>query len=655
MSTIPRKRLEEALRAAVAFLAGRQQPDGSLVSPYGGPGFLLPMYVIAVYIAKRPLSEERKRDMVRGMLAHQNADGSLGLHELDSGCMFTSVLGYVALRLLGESPEQERMTRLRQWIKKNGGAVGAASWGKFMLALVNLYEWEGVAPLTPEMWLLPYFLPFHPGRFWCHCRMVYLPMSWLYGRRVRAPLDPLLEQLRTEIYCQPYEEIDFRLHRHTIAPGDNRYPLSTLARTAFRVLDVWERAAPRSLRRRAQAKLLEQIEYEDRATDFIRIGPVNAVLNTLVHHFNNPGGPEEVRSFQELENYLVMTPEGLKFNGYNSTALWDTAFAAQAVAAARGAAARDFLERAHSFIDANQVREDLPQHRRFYRHASRGGWPFSNLRHGWPITDCTAEGIKAALALRPLVAHPLSDERLLEAVALILSFQNRDGGWATYERKRAGDWLEMLNPSQVFWGIMTDYSYVECTSACLQALAAVRHLCPPGLAVRVERAIRRGTGFLRAQQMESGGFYGSWAVCFTYGTWFAVWGLTAGGAKKDDPSIAKALGFLLAHQNADGGFGEHFTSCRERRWIAAPSTPSQTAWGLLALVRGGLVDSVAAGRAAEFLLRSQQPDGDWPQEPLVGVFNRTTLINYENYRRTFPIWALAEYGRLSAKAGAGSE
>jgi hypothetical protein len=38
-------------------------------------------------------------------------------------------------------------------------------------------------PLNPEMWLLPYgrktgvgFL--HPGRFWCHCRMV----SWV-GRR----------------------------------------------------------------------------------------------------------------------------------------------------------------------------------------------------------------------------------------------------------------------------------------------------------------------------------------------------------------------------------------------------------------------------------------------------------------------------------------
>ena len=30
--------------------------------------------------------------------------------------------------------------------------------------------------------------------------------------------------------------------------------------------------------------------------------------------------------------------------------------------------------------------------KRFYRHVSEGGWPFSTSAHGWPISDCTAEG-----------------------------------------------------------------------------------------------------------------------------------------------------------------------------------------------------------------------------------------------------------------------
>ncbi len=35
----------------------------------------------------------------------------------------------------------------------------------------------------------------------------------------------------------------------------------------------------------------------------------------------------------------------------------------------------------------------------YYRHISKGAWPFSSRDHGWPISDCSSEGLKAALAL----------------------------------------------------------------------------------------------------------------------------------------------------------------------------------------------------------------------------------------------------------------
>ena len=44
----------------------------------------------------------------------------------------------------------------------------------------------------------------------------------------------------------------------------------------------------------------------------------------------------------------------------------------------------------------SQVREDCPQPlSRWYRHISKGAWPFSSRDHGWPIADCSAEGLKA--------------------------------------------------------------------------------------------------------------------------------------------------------------------------------------------------------------------------------------------------------------------
>ena len=39
-------------------------------------------------------------------------------------------------------------------------------------------------------------MPFHPGRWWVHCRIVFIPMSYLYGVRFTAPEDPLILSLR---------------------------------------------------------------------------------------------------------------------------------------------------------------------------------------------------------------------------------------------------------------------------------------------------------------------------------------------------------------------------------------------------------------------------------------------------------------------------
>lgn len=44
--------------------------------------------------------------------------------------------------------------------------------------------------------LLPTWFPVHPSRLWCHCRQVYLPMSYCYARRLSAEEDELIRSLR---------------------------------------------------------------------------------------------------------------------------------------------------------------------------------------------------------------------------------------------------------------------------------------------------------------------------------------------------------------------------------------------------------------------------------------------------------------------------
>jgi len=651
--------VEKTLKLGLDNLSSLQTVSGSWCGDYGGPQFLLPMYVFLHRIAGRDILEYRRGRMIEYFFNTQNPDGSLGIHAQGDGCMFTTVLGYTALRLLGLSRAEERLQRMRAWILDNGTALGAAPWGKFMLALLDLYPYEGLNPILPELWLLPESSPVHPSRLWCHTRQVYLPMAWLYGLKAKVPADDLIRELRKEIYDRPYHEIRFHGHRDTVADTDNYKPAGSLLKAVNLAMLAYEKTHSRHIRERAMALILRHVDYEDRATSRANLGPVNAVLNRVCHCFR-PGGKEILEpGWDMLDRYLWDGHDGMKMNGYLSTEVWDTVFSLQAILAcdecdlAGVGSHRDTVEKAHDFLRENQIVDDLPDSEAFYRHQSKGGWPFCSREHGWPITDCTSEGLRIAMALDGSVVKPVSVDRMHDAIRLILSFQNEDGGWSTYEKRRGGLWLEQLNPSLVFGDIMVDISYPECTSACIQALVEARGHFQNLYEDRIQRAVEDGVRFLRASQRPDGSWDGSWGVCFTYGTWFGVSGLLAGGVPRDDPAILQAVGFLLARQKQDGGWGEHHLSCSERRYVEhAQSQVVMTSWALSTLVRAGCGDDVAMARAARFLVGTQSPVGSWPREALAGVFNRTCLINYDNYRHYFPVLAMAEWLAVQKRTSA---
>lgn len=638
---------QDAIGRGLDVLARTQGRTGSWKGDYGGPLFLLPLYVFTLHAIGATPGDKVKDGMVRYLRGHQNPDGGFGLDVEGASLVFTSVLVYVALRLLGVPRSDPDLVRARLLFLRQGGAAASASWGKHMLAVLGLYAYEGLHPTPPELWLLPTLLPFHPSRMWCHSRMVYLPMSWLYAKRAAVPAEGVLLELREELYEVPFAQVDWAQARDRVARSDAYTPRAKVLGVVHRVLHRFERRPSPRRRQRACDFVLEQIDAEDRNTSYLCIGPVNKLFNTLVWHFERPGGEELRRHEERLTDYLFEADDGIKMNGYDSSELWDTAFALQAiVATGRAAEHARTLAEAYRYLDRNQIREDVPDRDKTFRHASKGGWPFSTRDHGWPISDCTAEGLKAAILLEPLGLRSIDAGRLRDAAELLLSWQNEDGGWATYEKMRGPAWLEALNPSDVFSGIMVDYSYVECTSASVQALVAYRDAYAATtsrrMAAQLTRAIERGRDFLFAKQHADGSWEGSWGVCFTYGTWFALAGLRAAGVPTGHPALQSGARFIEGKQRADGSWSETVESCRQRRYVEAESGQAvQTSWALLALLAAGRKDSEAIRRGTEFLKLRQLPDGTWPRERLAGVFNKTCAIHYDVYLRVFPIWALA--------------
>jgi len=156
--------------------------------------------------------------------------------------------------------------------------------------------------------------------------------------------------------------------------------------------------------------------------------------------------------------------------------------------------------------------------------------------------------------------------------------------------------------------------------------------------------------YLRRAQEPEGSFWGRWGVNYVYGTSNALNGLARAGVPGDDRMVARALAWLLAVQNGDGGFGEGLESYADRaRMGAGPSTASQTAWGVMGLLAYLPASHHAVRRGVRWLVAAQDAAGTWDERAFTGTgFPRHFYLRYHLYRHYFPLMAL---GRFCAAAG----
>jgi lanosterol synthase len=573
----------------------------------------------------------------------QTDEGGWGLHPESAAYLFVTTLVYVALRTIGVTADDKRCRRPRAFIRMHGSPLAVPAWGKLWLSFFNLYKYEGINPLPPEMWLLPRWFPFHPSRLYCHTRLIYLGMCYLYGKRFRRPADSLCHSLREELYEKPYDTVDFRSARNRCAMSDLFMAPSSLLRALYMALSLLEKCSPPALRRRALAKALKRIEYEQRSTSFAALSPVNGMLNVLALFAADPSHRDIRPSVDGLEHWLRHdAPGGMRMSGARSQT-WDTSFVAQAsVAADEAGALSPALVKAASFLAASQVTNELVDGAAFDRAPRLGGWCFSDARHGWPVSDTTAEALCAAFALRERGIQVLEVPAVESGIGFLLSRQNPDGGWGSYERRRGSLLLERLNPSEMFGNCVVEHSYIECTASALDALTRFRKFHGSGpLTGKISTAVERGSRFLLKSQRRDGVWPGFWGVNYTYGTFFAVRGLLACGIPQKSRSIRRACDWLVEHQKSDGGWGEHWTGMFEKRYVEHPvSQVIMTAWALMTLLLAKDERRGAIERGIALLLARQGQNGSWPREGVAGVYFQTAMLHYDLYREYFPLWAL---------------
>jgi squalene-hopene/tetraprenyl-beta-curcumene cyclase len=264
------------------------------------------------------------------------------------------------------------------------------------------------------------------------------------------------------------------------------------------------------------------------------------------------------------------------------------------------------------------------------------GWVFEFANEFYPDIDDTAQVL---LALSHARANSGHDACVRRAVDWLLAMQSRNGGWAAFDVDN--NWNMLSAVPFADHNAMLDPTCPDITGRVLEGL----------IASGVERsnpAIRRGIAYLKRSQETDGSWYGRWGVDYIYGTFLALRGLQAAGESDREAYILRAGEWLRAIQNADGGWGESCESYDRNTFVAAPSTPSQTAWAILGLIAGGDTTSNSLHHGVEYLIETQRRSGSkaggWDETLSTGTgFPGVFYLKYHLYRDSFPVLALSNY------------
>jgi sporulenol synthase len=215
--------------------------------------------------------------------------------------------------------------------------------------------------------------------------------------------------------------------------------------------------------------------------------------------------------------------------------------------------------------------------------------------------------------------------------------QNDDGGWPAFEKNTDQELLTLL-PLQEAKSAAIDPSTADLTGRTLEFLGN-----SAGLGIR-HTFIRKGTDWLIDRQQSDGSWYGRWGICYIYGTWAALTGLTSVGVQPGNSAVHNGTRWLLSIQNADGGWGESCKSDRIMHYTPlGASTPSQTAWALDALiaVHASPIPEMNKGvQRLTSLLHEQNWCTEYPTGAgLPGMF----YSHYHSYRYIWPLLALSHF------------
>jgi squalene-hopene/tetraprenyl-beta-curcumene cyclase len=620
--------LDRGIDAARRLLLSLQRADGHWCGELQGDTILESEYVLLLAFLGRE-GDDEARKCAAYILRQRQADGGWSNYPGGPFELSVSVKAYFALKLTGHDPGAPYMAKARELIRAHGGAAGCNSFTKFYLALLGQFPYANCASVPPELALLPTWAYVNLYAMSSWTRTIVVPLSIfsackpvrhlppecgiaeLFLRPPHTPLWPAQPSRRLLSWPNFFLGVD-ALYKFAERAG----LLAPFRRTALKKAAAWMR---------------------ERFADSDGLGAIFPPMIYTVVALRCLGAaadaPEMRWALKQLDDLMIEEDDTIRLQPCFSP-VWDTALALNALADAAGQpdGPRPAAEQGARWLLKREVRR-RGDWSVLTPGLAPGGWVFEYRNGFYPDVDDTAM-VLMALAKTGAAATDAGRQAAERGLRWLLGMQNRDGGWAAFDRDLDREVLTKVPFAD--HNAMLDPSCPDVTARVLEALGYY------GFGVEHPQ-VCRALAFLRKTQEKSGAWPGRWGVNYIYGTWQVLQGLRRIGFDMADPMVRRAVVWLESVQQPGGGWGESCRSYDDPAWAGkgAP-TPSQTAWALLALIAAGEADGDAVRRGTDYLLRTQRPDGGWDEAPFTGTgFPKVFYLKYHLYSLYFPLMALA--------------
>lgn len=620
-----RELLENAIRLGAEYLLSLQAEEGYWLGELEADTTLESDYIFYLHILGSPDSR-RISKLANYVRRKQLLDGGWNIYAGGPSELNATIKAYVALKLAGDPVEDAHMRLARRRVHELGGLEKSNSYTRCYLALGGGLGWEAVPALLPELILLPSWLPLSIYAMSSWTRGIVVPLTILYALKTRWPL---LEHARVD-----------ELYRDSKGPIRSfEWDSSVVSwRNVFLALDriakLYEKLPWKPLRapavRRARQWLLQHLERSE-GLGAIYPAMMNAIFALLGLGYS-PDDALTAREIGWLKAFEIEEHDTLRLQPCLSP-IWDTAIAMTSLQEAGLSPDHPALLRSARWLIEKQI---LGSGDWQIKNGNRepGGWAFEFRNDFYPDVDDTAFVIMALQR----VAYPEQaqmDDAIRRGMNWLIGMQNRDGGWAAFDRDN--DCAVLTHVPFADHNAMIDPSTADVTARVLECFGRSGRTAGDALA-------KRGLEFLRREQTTEGAWYGRWGVNYVYGTSGVLRAAETLGLGKED-WCRRAASWLRTVQNADGGWGESCASYDDPALKGkGESTASQTAWGLIGLLATGDPADASVSRAVNFLLQGQRADGSWSEATFTGTgFPRVFYLKYHLYKTSFPLYALARY------------